>query len=275
VIDRRTLIGMVALSLLARPLPSDAQEAVKMRRVGVLFPPPADHNVIALIRRIFVGMREPGWIEGRNIVYEQRSADGHVERLPSLAAELVASRIDVLVTATSPATRAAKDATGTIPIVFVEVSGPVRQGLVASLSRPGGNLTGFADVSLELMPKRLELLRELMPHATRIAVLVDPAFQIGLTALDDSKRAARTLGIQLQTFEVGPSTDLEATFARVRQWRAEALTFIPAVFPSSSERASPNSRSEIVYLLLQNCHSKRRQELCSSTRATCARCMAG
>jgi putative ABC transport system substrate-binding protein len=147
-----------------------------------------------------------------------------------LARELIASRVDVIVTATSPATRAAKEATATIPIVFAEVSQPVRQGFVASLTRPGGNVTGLADVTLELMPKRLELLKELVPGATRVAVLVEPEFYTLNAAqgvLDDSKRASRALGLRLETFEVRASEDFDAAFARIKQSRAEGLTFIP------------------------------------------------
>jgi len=174
-------------------------------------------------------MRELGWVEGQNVLYEWRHANGQFELLPRLAAELVASGVHVILSFASAATRAAKDATATTPIVFGEVSQPVQQGLVASVSRPGGNVTGIADVSIELMPKRLQLLKQLVPRAVRVAVLVNPDTQFGAMTLPDSQSAARTLGLQLQTFDVRSSTDLDPTFARIRDSRSDAVTLIPEI----------------------------------------------
>ena len=127
----------------------------------------------------------------------------------------------------SAATRAAKEATATTPIVFGEVSQPVQQGLVASVNRPGGNVTGIADVSIELMPKRLQLLKQLVPRAASVAILVNPDTQFGAMTLPDSQLAARKLGLRLEIFEVRSSMDLDATFARIRDSRSDALTLVP------------------------------------------------
>jgi putative ABC transport system substrate-binding protein len=226
--DRRRFLLTSLAGALAAPLTARAQETGKIWRIGFLHPARPKPSPEEMARGFFfVALGELGWAEGRNVVYEWRSAQGQPQLFPSLAAELVASRVDVILTTANQATRAAKEATTTIPIVFAEVSQPVGQGLVVSLSRPGGNLTGFADVSLELMPKRLELLKQLVPRAVRVAVLVNPETQWGPIALPDTQRAARALGLQLETFEVSPVTDLDATSARIRQSRSEALTIIP------------------------------------------------
>jgi len=226
--DRRRFLLTSLAGAVAAPLAVRGQEPGKMRRIGVLHPARQKPSPEEMARNsFFVAMHELGWLEGRNVLYEWRSPPGQLQLFPSLAAELVASGVDVILTTSSPATRAAKQATTTIPIAFTEVSQPVRKGLVASLSQPGGNLTGFADVSLELMPKRLEMLKQLIPRAVRVAVFVNPESQSGPLALPDSQRAARALGLQLKTFEVSPATGLDATFARIRESRSEALTIIP------------------------------------------------
>jgi len=223
--DRRRFLLTSLAGAIAAPLAPAAQEASKTWRIGFLHPTRVKEEMAR--HAFFVALRELGWGEGRNVLYEWRSAQGQPQLLPSLAAELVTAKVDLIHATASAATRAAKEATTTIPIVFTEVAWPVRQGLVVSLSRPGGNLTGFGHVSLELMPKRLELLKQLVPSAARVAVLVNPESQFGPVALPDSQRAARALGLQLETFEVSPATDLDATFARIRQSRSEALTIIP------------------------------------------------
>jgi putative tryptophan/tyrosine transport system substrate-binding protein len=210
------------------PLTAWGQERGKIWRIGFLHPARPKPSPEEMARNVFfVALQELGWGEGRNVLYEWRSAQGQLQLFPSLAAELVTAKVDLIQATSSPATRAAKQATATIPIVFTEVGMPVRQGLVVSLGRPGGNLTGFADVSLELMPKRLELLKQLVPRAVRVAVLVNPESQFGSIALPDGERAAPALGLQLETFQVSPATDLDGTFARIRQSRAEALTIVP------------------------------------------------
>jgi putative ABC transport system substrate-binding protein len=231
-VDRRRFLLTSLAGVIVAPVGGSAQAADRVWRVGILWGirPGPEWTAGG---PFFGPMRELGWVEGQNIVFEQRHANEQPERLPMLARELIAARVDVIVAAPSSALRAAKEATASIPIVFAEVSQPVRRGFVASLSRPGGNVTGLADVSLELMPKRLEILKELVPGATRVAVLVVPGLfapDIIQGVLDDSKRASDTLGLRLETFEMRTSEDFEAVFTRIRQSRAEGLTFIPDPF---------------------------------------------
>jgi ABC-type uncharacterized transport system substrate-binding protein len=226
--DRRRFLLTALAAVIGAPVGGGAQGADRVWRVGLLLgwrPPP---EWIARSGIFFGPMRELGWVDGQNVVFEERAANERIELLPMLARELIASRVDVIVASTSTATRAAKEATATIPIVFAEVAQPVRRGFVASLTRPGGNITGLADLTLELMPKRLELLKELVPGATRVAVLLDPDYppHVGQGVLDGSKRASSALGLRLETFEVRTSEDFDAAFARIRQSRAEGVTYI-------------------------------------------------
>src|SRR5262245_665770 len=230
--DRRRFLLTSLAGVIATPVGGGAHAADRVWRVGLLLgwrPPP---EWIARSGIFFGPMRELGWVDGQNVVFEERAATERIELLPMLARELIASRVDVIVASTSPATRAAKEATATIPIVFAEVAEPVRRGFVASLTRPGGNITGLADLGLELMPKRLELLKELVPGATRVAVLLDPDHphyphpHVGQGVLDSSKRASSALGLRLETFEVRTSDDFDEAFARIRQSRADGATYI-------------------------------------------------
>jgi putative ABC transport system substrate-binding protein len=158
------------------------------------------------------GLSETGYVEGQNLAMEYRAAEGHYDRLPALAADLVGRKVDVIVTPGIVATRAAKDTTSTIPIVFTGVGDPVADGLVASLARPGGNLTGFSNISSELTPKRLELLCELVPQARVIALLVNPN-QPGDRIIRDVQEAARAMGIQLPILRAGTESEIDAAFA--------------------------------------------------------------
>ena len=139
----------------------------------------------------FQGLSETGYVEGQNVAIEYRWAEGHYDRLPALAADLVGRKVDVIVAASAPAALAAKSATSTIPIVFISVGDPVGTGLVASLARPGGNLTGFSNITTELMPKRLELLSELVPQARVIALLVNPNNPTAERIIDETCRKRR------------------------------------------------------------------------------------
>ena len=167
--DRRTFIRRVAGSLLVAPLPAPAQQTGRGRRIGIL-----TAGTITGDWPLFVGLRERGWIEGENLVIERRGAGGKAELVPGFAEELVQLRPDVIVATGAVASLAAKNATTTIPLVTI-TGDPVRIGLVPSMSRPGGNITGTSTVSPELAAKRLELLRELRPTAKRVGELVDPA----------------------------------------------------------------------------------------------------
>jgi putative ABC transport system substrate-binding protein len=177
------------------------------------------------------GLRELGYVEGRNIVIETRSAEGKSERLPGLAAELVRLTVDVIVAASPPATEAAKQATSTIPIVFALSGDPVAAGLVASLARPGGNVTGLATISQDLVGKQLELLKEVAPKISRVAVLQNPSNSGHALSLPSAEGAARTLGVQLQIQKAGNPAEIEAAFAAMtRQHAGGVLVLRDALF---------------------------------------------
>ena len=183
--------------------------------------PDADGERMRAYRR---GLGETGYVEGRNVAIEYGWADGHNDRLPSMAAALVRRGVDVIVTGGTPATLAAKAATTTIPIVFILSTDPVEAGLVASLNRPGGNLTGVTGLNVELAPKKLELLHELLPSAAAIGLLVNPTNAIA--AENETKAvqaAARTFGLQLHVLHAGSERDFDPVFASLAQRRASAL----------------------------------------------------
>jgi putative tryptophan/tyrosine transport system substrate-binding protein len=168
------------------------------------------------------GLNESGYIEGQNVAIEYRWAEGSYDRLPGLAADLVGRKVDVIVTGT-PGIQAAKAATVTIPIVFLGGGDPVAAGLVASLARPGGNLTGVSSMSTELMPKRLELLSELVPQAAVIALLVNPNNPAAERIMRDVQEAARTKGVQLHILKAATEGEIDAAFATLVQQQAGAL----------------------------------------------------
>ncbi len=194
--------------------------------------PEASANLVAAFRK---GLSEAGYVEGRNVAIVFRWAHNENDRLPDLAADLVHRRVDVIVTPVStPAAFAAKAATTTIPIVFGTGADPVRAGLVASLNRPGGNVTGVNTMSLELMPKRLGLLNELLPGAARFAVLVNPSNPFGAEpAITDVRAAAVAIGQQIEVFTASSNRDIDTAFATLTQKRADAVVFTPdALFDS-------------------------------------------
>jgi len=216
--ERRRFIEVIAGGLLAAPLAAKAQEAGKVARIGVLNSgsPPAP-----FVESFKQGLRELGYVEGRNISIEYRWAEGRDERLPGLAADLVRLKVDVIV-ASSQAAVAAKQATTAIPIVMPIITDPVRLGLVASLGRPGGNVTGFATQNDELPGKWMELVKETLPKVSRVAVLFQPTYDGGVQ-LKASEAAARSLGMRLQALKVERPDDFVTAFAEVRKNRAEAL----------------------------------------------------
>jgi len=179
------------------------------------------------------GLKETGFIEGQNLAVEYRWADGEYDRLPALAADLVRRQVAVIAWANSGAAQAAKAATTTIPIVFSLGADPVSLGLVASLSRPGSNLTGVANLNIELAPKRLELLRELLPTVTTIGALINPASANAEKETSDMQAAAGTLGVQLHIVHASTEGDLDMAFATLAQLRAGGLVIIPDVFFNS------------------------------------------
>jgi putative ABC transport system substrate-binding protein len=231
--DRRVFISGMTLGLLAAPLAAAAQPAGKVYRVGVLTNVPPSTPAVSRNWEAFrQGLRERGWVEGQNIVIEYRAAEGRVERFPSLAAELVSLKPDLLVALPNAGARAAKRTTNTIPIVMVYVLEPVRDGLVASLGRPGGNVTGLtATVSLGLVGKRLELLKEVVPTTSRVAVLSDAYYPVEAADWNDMQAAARVLAVRLLSLGVGSPNEFEAAFAAMTREHASALLVLP--FPLS------------------------------------------
>jgi ABC-type uncharacterized transport system substrate-binding protein len=169
------------------------------------------------------GLKEAGYIDGQNATIEYRWAENHYDRLPALAADLVQQKVTVIAATTTPAALAAKAATSTVPIVFTTGGDPIKLGLVASLRRPGGNVTGSTQLSVEVGPKRLELARELFPGATTFALLVNPANPLAATVSKDLEAVADTLGMRLHVLHASTEADFEAAFATAAQLRAAAL----------------------------------------------------
>jgi len=220
-VDRRTFIGGVASGLLVVPLVADAQQSA-IPVIGFLNSRAAgdDPHLLAAFRQ---GLKEVGYVEGQNVAIEYRFAEGQGNRLPALAADLVRRHVAVIA-ANGLAAQAAKAATATIPIVFTAGYDPVEVGLVASMSRPGGNITGVSILDVELGPKRLELLHALIPTATIIAVLVNPADPARAeTITRNMQAAARDLKLQLHVLHASTDRDFDAVFASLVQLRAGGL----------------------------------------------------
>ena len=179
------------------------------------------------------GLGETSYVEGQNVAIEYRLAEGSYDRLPAMAADLVGRKVEVIVAGGTPAVRAAKSATSTIPIVFTGVGDPVGTGLVASLARPGGNVTGISEMTTDLMPKRLELLSELVPQATVIALLVNPTNANAKPYLREVQEAGRTKGVQLPILTASNEGESDAAVGALAQLHAGALIVIPSAFFSS------------------------------------------
>jgi putative ABC transport system substrate-binding protein len=219
-VNRRDFITLLGGAAAGWPLAAGAQQP-PMPVIGLLNPtsPDAFAGRLGGFRQ---GLKDTGYAEGENVAIEYRWADNQTDRLPALAAELVRRRVAVIV-GNTPSAFAAKAATTTIPIVFIVAEDPVRLGLVASLARPGGNLTGVNFFSGELTAKRLELLRELVPAATRVAVLVNPAGPDAETTLKDVEPAARAIGLQVPVLNASTSSEINAAFATFVRERPDAL----------------------------------------------------
>jgi putative ABC transport system substrate-binding protein len=214
---RRELMLLLGGAAAARPLEARAQQKA-MPVIGYLAGGSPGGG--AAFRQ---GLIEAGYVEGQNVAIEYRRAEGHYDRLPALAADLVGRKVDVIVAGGMPLALAAKSATSTIPIVFIVGTDPVELGLVASLARPGGNLTGIAITATELMPKRLELLSELVPQAGVIALLVNQNNASAEPQMRDVQEAARSKGVQLQILKAGSESDIDTAFATLVQLQARAL----------------------------------------------------
>ena len=207
--DRRTFLGTLAGGLLAAPLAAEGQQVKQAPRVGILRYGSLPPSFIEPFRQ---ELRELGYVEGQNIVVEYRFAQS-VAQLPDVAAELIRLRVDVLVASGNPSVLPARNATSTIPVVFVAAIDPVAMGLVASLARPGGNVTGVSTIQKDLAGKRLALLKELLPRLSRVALLVRAASPANAQYVKDAELAAQTLGMQLQVLTVRGAGDLESAFS--------------------------------------------------------------
>ena len=221
---RRMFLWGLTLATLATPLAAEAQQQTeKVYRIGYLGNASASAQA-KRVESLRASLRDLGYVEGKNIVIEFRWAEGKLDRLPDLAAELVRLKLDVLVTAGTPGALAAKQATTTIPIVMVGIGDAVATGVVASLARPGGNITGSTDSVPELMAKLLELLKEIMPRTRRVAVLVNPDnLQRGASTFKAMESTAGSLKVGLQNFEARGPSEFESAFSRMAKSRVDAV----------------------------------------------------
>ena len=238
---------MVALGALAVPLAANAQQAPKIAKIGVLVPstPAATAHLIEAFRQ---GLREHGYVDGKNFVLEPRYGEARAERLPELARELVSLKVDVIVTTIDTAIAAVKRETQTIPIVMVSSTDPVGTGFVASLARPGGNVTGLSRDLPELSGKRLELLREAVPRLSRVAFIWNPGVAGAALEYKETEGAARSLRLSLQSVEVSRADDLNRAFSAVTKGRAEALILAgsnPVLFANRDQLVSFAQRNRL------------------------------
>lgn len=223
---RRKFAGFTILlvaTLVSCAVVADAQQRTKVPRIGVLMSNPNVKTYLVSFRQ---GLEELGYREGRNIVIEYRMSDGNLNQYPGLAAELVSLKVDVIVTGSTPTTQALKDATKTIPIVMAAVADPVGAGLVASLARPGGNITGLSMRMTELSGKRLQLLKEVASDIQRVGVLWNPVNDSNRLSWHESQVVAQAMGLQLQSIEVQSQSDFARGFEALTRERADAFTVL-------------------------------------------------
>ena len=219
--DRRAFIGAAAANLLTIPIAAMAQHAVKVRRIGVLSV--GDEASSNWHRMVLPPLRDQGWIDGQNLIVEGRYADGKLELLPAFAAELVRLKVELIVAGGTSAVVASKNATATIPIIMSAAGDPVASGLVVSLARPGGNVTGVSMLATELRSKRLQILRELLPGATQVGELTNRRSPVFNVAREEYEQAYRSLRIRPIFVEVTDPSQLETAVAEVARQRGQAL----------------------------------------------------
>ena len=216
---RSTFIKWAGASALAAPFAANAQKAPKV--IGLLTTVPPDAGVLAAIRK---GLGERGYVEGRNLTVIARSADGKLDRMPALVAELIADKVSAIMGVGGPIpARSAKDATSTIPIVFAYGGDPVVDGLVASVNRPGGNVTGATFIGTSLVGKRLQLLRELLPRMATVALLVDRKSTLAEPQVRDTEAAAQAMGLRLLAVDAGNASEIDTAFETMAQAKVDAL----------------------------------------------------
>jgi putative ABC transport system substrate-binding protein len=245
-IKNRKLVGILAIAFtfLFGGAAVEGQQPTKVPPIGYLTGP-SPSAIADRVEAFRQGLRELSYVEGKNIVIERRFADGKLDRLPGLAAELVRLKVEVIVTGGGPATRAAKEATSTTPIVMANDNDPVADGFVASLARPGGNITGLSNFAPELSDKRLEILREVVPKLSRVAVLGTSTSPGHAQMIKEIELAAKALKLQLQYLDVLDSKDIEAAFRAASKGQAEGvLTLGSGILVSQ--------RSHIVELAAKN-----------------------
>ena len=242
--DRRRFLLTSLAGALAAPLAAVAQQTAKVARIGVLHPgaPATSMHFAAAFDQ---GLREHGYRQGQNIVVERRFAEAKAERMSDIAAELVRLKVDVIVTSTDPGIAAVRQQTQTIPIVMANSTDPVATGFVASLARPGGNVTGLSSISPELSVKRLELLKEAVPGLSRVGIVWNPDVRGGVLEYKETESAARSLRLQLQSVEVTRADDFNRAFSALTTGRAEAVTI-------TSFSVGFRNRSEIASLAQKN-----------------------
>jgi putative ABC transport system substrate-binding protein len=228
--NRRTFLSALSGSLLAAPLAAEAQPAGKVYRIGLLIPAPAPAPGVMppiVVPAFLAGMRERGWLENQGFVLETRYAEGRLERLPELAAELVRLKVDVIVAMGTPATMAVKQATTTIPVVFGLVGDPVGSGVVPNLARPGGNVTGMSVYLPEVQGKALEILKEALPRAELVVITSDPDNRAQSLADAHADAVAKARGVRLHRVDVRHMSDYEAAFKMAVSQRADAVLVSP------------------------------------------------
>jgi putative tryptophan/tyrosine transport system substrate-binding protein len=234
--DMKKIITVLTLCamLFALCLPAEAQQQAKVAKIGWLAVRPASAAfAIESFQREF---NKLGYVDGKNIVFEYRYAEGKLDRLPALADELVRLKVDVIIAPNTPAAVAVKNATKTIPIVFIDVTDPIAAGLVDSLPRPGGNITGFTTIASVLAGKRLELLKETIPKLSRVAVLWNPQDSSSAQSWKESQLPARELGLQLHSMEVSSADKYEAVFKEATKARSGALAWMSSPLGSANQR---------------------------------------
>jgi putative ABC transport system substrate-binding protein len=236
VISRRKLLLALGTGALAAPLACfGQQQRSKVARIGLL----EAASALSYAKRrdaLVEGLRELGLVEGKNIIIEYRSADEKYERLPGLAAELVQMKVDLMVTGGNQAISAAQQATTTIPIVMVSSGDPVGAGFVASLSRPGRNITGLSNISVDVSTKYLELLRAAIPKLSRLTVLVNPAHPMHPEFLKRIQATDKTNSVKISAAQAGTASQIEAALVLMKRERAEALIVLPDAYFSSQRR---------------------------------------
>ncbi len=246
VTTRRTFIGTLAVFLLAAALAAAAQAPAKVPRIGFLATPRRTDGA-RYLDAFRQGLHELGYVEGQTIVIEYRFAEGWPERLPGLAAELVRLKVDVIVTTASPAPEAAKQATSTIPIVFVGSGDPLAAGLVASIAQPRGNITGLASLTPELVGKQLELLKEVAPKVSRVAVLQNPNNSGHPIVLRQAEGATQALGVQLHILQARTPPEIDTAFAAMRSQRVGGVLVLrdALVFSQRTQIAALAAKSRL------------------------------